>query len=96
MTQRKAGKIGLNLGKTTGWIHRLTLENKGVNFLTHCAYQKITSEGLYIEQEGKQQLIPADNIILCTGQRAYHPLLAPLESDNKKFILLVVPKMPVH
>lgn len=88
MTQRKAGKIGLNLGKTTGWIHRLTLENKGVNFLTHCAYQKITSEGLYIEQEGKQQLIPADNIILCTGQRAYHPLLAPLESDNKKVHLI--------
>lgn len=28
MTQRKAGKIGLNLGKTTGWIHRLTLEKK--------------------------------------------------------------------
>ena len=28
MTQRKAGKIGLSLGKTTGWIHRLTLEKR--------------------------------------------------------------------
>ena len=83
MTQRKAGKIGLNLGKTTGWIHRLTLEKKGVKFLTHCHYQKITPEGLVIEQDGKQQLLMADNIILCTGQRAYHPLLIPLETKNK-------------
>lgn len=83
MTQRKAGKIGLSLGKTTGWIHRLTLENKGVKFLTDCHYQKITPEGLMIEQDGKQQLLMADNIILCTGQRAYHPLFTPLEKENK-------------
>ncbi|MDL5168269.1 NADPH-dependent 2,4-dienoyl-CoA reductase [Proteus faecis] len=83
MTQRKAGKIGLSLGKTTGWIHRLTLEKKGVKFLTDCHYQKITPEGLVIEQDGKQQLLMADNIILCTGQRAYHPLFAPLEKENK-------------
>lgn len=83
MTQRKAGKIGVSLGKTTGWIHRLTLEKKGVKFLTNCHYQKITPEGLVIEQDGKQQLLMADNIILCTGQRAYHPLFAPLEKENK-------------
>lgn len=83
ITQRKAGKIGLNLGKTTGWIHRLTLEQKGVKFLTHCNYQKITTEGLLIEKEGEQHLIPADTLILCTGQRAYHPLLTPLEKNNK-------------
>lgn len=88
MTQRKAGKIGLSLGKTTGWIHRLTLEKKGVKFLTHCNYQRITPEGLVIEQDGKQQLIPADNIILCTGQRAYHPLLTPLEKENKTVHLI--------
>lgn len=88
MTQRKAGKIGLSLGKTTGWIHRLTLEKKGVKFLTHCHYQKITPEGLVIEQDGKQRLLMADNIILCTGQRAYHPLFAPLEQENKTVHLI--------
>lgn len=88
MTQRKAGKIGLSLGKTTGWIHRLTLEKKGVKFLTDCHYQKITPEGLVIEQDGKQQLLMADNIILCTGQRAYHPLFTPLEKENKKVHLI--------
>lgn len=88
MTQRKAGKIGLSLGKTTGWIHRLTLEKKGVKFLTHCHYQKITPEGLVVEQDGKQQFLMADNIILCTGQRAYHPLFSPLEKENKTVHLI--------
>lgn len=88
MTQRKAGKIGSNLGKTTGWIHRLTLQKKGVQFITDCQYQSITPKGLLIEHEGKQKLIPANTIILCTGQRAYFPLLAPLENLNKKVHLI--------
>ncbi|QAV23634.1 NADPH-dependent 2,4-dienoyl-CoA reductase [Proteus hauseri] len=88
MTQRKEGKIGLSLGKTTGWIHRLTLQKKGVKFITHCQYRKITNEGLIVEHEGKQQLIPADTIILCTGQRAYHPLLSVLETAQRKVHLI--------
>ncbi|OAT48815.1 2,4-dienoyl-CoA reductase [Proteus hauseri ATCC 700826] len=88
MTQRKEGKIGLSLGKTTGWIHRLTLQKKGVKFITHCQYRKITNEGLLVEHEGKQQLIPADTIILCTGQRAYHPLLSVLETAQRKVHLI--------
>ncbi|HDH9217886.1 TPA: NADPH-dependent 2,4-dienoyl-CoA reductase, partial [Escherichia coli] len=88
MTQRKEGKIGLSLGKTTGWIHRLTLQKKGVKFITHCQYRKITNEGLIVEREGKQQLIPADTIILCTGQRAYHPLLSVLETAQRKVHLI--------
>lgn len=88
MTQRKAGKFGLSLGKTTGWIHRLTLQKKGVKFLTHCHYQKITAEGLIIEHEGQTQLIPADTIILCTGQKAYHPLFSLLEQENRKVHLI--------
>ena len=88
MTQRKAGKIGLSLGKTTGWIHRLTLQKKGVIFLTDCYYDKIIDEGLIIEQNGQKKLIPADTIILCTGQRSYSPLYPLLTQANKKVHLI--------
>ena len=30
LLQRKAGKIGAGLGKTTGWVHRAALKNKQV------------------------------------------------------------------
>ena len=31
LLQRKAGKPGKTLGKTTGWIHRLSLKHRGVH-----------------------------------------------------------------
>lgn len=83
MTQRKSGKFGLSLGKTTGWIHRLTLQKKGVKWLTGCHYQKITEQGVIIEHNEQQQLLAADSVILCTGQQSYRPLLQALQQENK-------------
>lgn len=33
LLQRKKSKVGDGLGKTTGWIHRTGLKNKGVQML---------------------------------------------------------------
>ncbi len=33
LLQRKASKVGEGLGKTTGWIHRTALKNRGVKML---------------------------------------------------------------
>jgi len=33
LLQRKAGKLGAGLGKTTGWIHRATPKMKGVQMI---------------------------------------------------------------
>ena len=70
MTQRKP-EDRFSLGKTTGWIHRLTLGKKLI--LNTLSLSKITPEGLVVEQDGKQQFLMADNIILCTGN-ALSPL----------------------
>jgi 2,4-dienoyl-CoA reductase (NADPH2) len=32
------------------------------------AYKRITAEGLVVERDGAEQLLPADTIVLCTGQ----------------------------
>ena len=88
MTQRKSGKFGLSLGKTTGWIHRLTLQKKGVKWLTGCHYQKITEQGVIIEHNEQQQLLAADSVILCTGQQSYRPLLQALQQENKTVHLI--------
>lgn len=34
LLQRKSEKMGKNLGKTTGWIHRVTLKERGVTMMT--------------------------------------------------------------
>jgi 2,4-dienoyl-CoA reductase (NADPH2) len=68
MMQRKTHKIGKNLGKTTGWIHRLELKNRGVNLLLGVEYQKIDEKGLHLIIDGQSTILEVDSIILCTGQ----------------------------
>ncbi|PMJ00201.1 NADPH-dependent 2,4-dienoyl-CoA reductase, partial [Vibrio splendidus] len=46
--QRKAGRVGKGPGKTTGWIHKRTLEKRGVNLLGGVSYNKIDDQGLHI------------------------------------------------
>lgn len=66
--QRKPGVVGRNLGKTTGWIHRLTLKERGVNMLGGLEYVKIDDDGLHVKQAGEDKLLAVDNVIICAGQ----------------------------
>lgn len=76
--QRKKSKMGAGLGKTTGWIHRLMLKRQNVTLLTGVVYRKIDDEGLHITKDNKNQVLQADNIILCAGQTPLQVLLQPL------------------
>lgn len=68
--QRKQTPIGANLGKTTGWIHRLTLKNHDVKSLSGVEYLKIDDEGLHYKQKNQRQLLAVDSIIICAGQES--------------------------
>jgi len=68
LMQRKSGKFGRSLGKTTGWIHQTELQKRGVKLLGDLEYIKIDDDGLHIQREGKEQVLPADTIIICAGQ----------------------------
>ncbi len=78
LLQRKAGKLGAGLGKTTGWIHRATLKMKRVQMLAGVTYDGIDDAGLHITIDGERQLLEVDNVVLCTGQEPLRELLAPL------------------
>lgn len=71
--QRRPGSVGKGPGKTTGWIHRATLQKRGVNLCGGVSYQKITADGLHIKRDEKDELIKADNIIICAGQESVRP-----------------------
>ena len=68
LLQRKKSKVGANLGKTTGWIHRTDLVKKGVKMLSSCEYVKIDDQGLHLLVKGEPQLLDVDNVIICAGQ----------------------------
>ncbi len=79
LLQRKTSKVGGGLGKTTGWIHRLGLEKKGVQMMPGCEYRKIDDAGLHITIGGVDKVLDVDNVVLCAGQEPRRELVAGLE-----------------
>ncbi|WP_028031466.1 FAD-dependent oxidoreductase [Gemmobacter nectariphilus] len=68
LIQRKAEKPGRHLGKTTGWIHRASLQMKQVDMRGGMTYRRITPEGIEVDTAQGPELLAADTIVLCTGQ----------------------------
>jgi 2,4-dienoyl-CoA reductase (NADPH2) len=82
LLQRKKSKPGEGLGKTTGWIHRAVLKNKGVTMLGGVTYEKIDDQGLHLQLDGKLQVLAVDHIVLCAGQDALRDLEPALKAAN--------------
>ncbi len=85
LLQRKDGRPGRGLGKTTGWIHRATLAKKRVEMLGGVEYLRIDADGLHITRDGEPALIAADTVVLCAGQEPFRPLAAELEALGVTF-----------
>ncbi|WP_406499509.1 NADPH-dependent 2,4-dienoyl-CoA reductase [Streptomyces sp. NBC_00846] len=68
LIQRRTGKVGAGLGKTTGWIHRTELRHRGVTMIAGAAYDRIDDDGLHLTVDGEQHLLPVDTVVLCAGQ----------------------------
>jgi 2,4-dienoyl-CoA reductase (NADPH2) len=83
LLQRKPGKLGKTLGKTTGWIHRAALQMKRVEMIGGVNYERITPQGLFItygESRQDGQLIECDTVVLCAGQEPLRELFEPLKA----------------
>ncbi|NKX44948.1 NADPH-dependent 2,4-dienoyl-CoA reductase [Roseicyclus persicicus] len=77
LLQRKAEKPGKRLGKTTGWIHRASLQMKGVKMIAGVNYEGIDAKGLHVsfgEAREKPTLIEVDTVVLCAGQEVERSL----------------------
>ena len=83
LLQRKASRPGAGLGKTTGWIHRSALKMKQVEMLASVNYEQVDDQGLTIsfgKERARRQVLPVDQVVLCTGQESQRELEAPLRA----------------
>jgi 2,4-dienoyl-CoA reductase (NADPH2) len=88
LLQRKATKMGKDLGKTSGWVHRANLVKHGVKMLPGVSYKSITDNGLLIEIDGKEQLLAVDSVIICAGQESNRELQQALENGGMSVHLI--------
>ncbi|MEX0605302.1 MAG: NADPH-dependent 2,4-dienoyl-CoA reductase [Marinobacter sp.] len=92
LLQRKTSKVGKDLGKTTGWIHRTSLKHRQVKMVPGVTYRRIDDEGLHVTitpkgaEHGEDKILPVDSIIICAGQEPLRELQQGLEASG----------LPVH
>ncbi|MGI2026022.1 FAD-dependent oxidoreductase [Endozoicomonas acroporae] len=86
LLQRKKSKPGKNLGKTTGWIHRSSLANRGVRMVPACEYLKVDDQGLHLSIAGEPQVLDVDSVVICAGQE---PMRELADSISGKTVHLI-------
>jgi 2,4-dienoyl-CoA reductase (NADPH2) len=90
LLQRKTERMGADLGKTTGWVHRATLKTMQVKMQGGIHYERIDDAGLWI-RDGKDagsKCLAVDSIVLCAGQVSVRELAEPLKAAGKKVHLI--------
>lgn len=68
LLQRKSSKVGEQLGKTTGWIHRTSLKARRVAMSSNVVYERIDDAGLQVRIDGDPHTLPVDHVVICAGQ----------------------------
>ncbi|MEU6082598.1 NADPH-dependent 2,4-dienoyl-CoA reductase [Streptomyces sp. NPDC047108] len=84
LLQRKTGKVGAGLGKTTGWIHRAELRHRGVTTVAGATYHEIDDEGLHVTIEGERRILDVDTVVVCTGQEPRRDLYEDLRAQGRE------------
>ena len=83
LLQRKPGKPGAGLGKTTGWIHRTALKHRGVIMRSGVSYRRIDDDGLHITDASGDEVLAVDHVIVCAGQESVNGLAAELAAGGR-------------
>ncbi|GAB2629961.1 NADPH-dependent 2,4-dienoyl-CoA reductase [Prescottella soli] len=77
LLQRKPGRIGAGLAKTTGWVHRAALKAKGVHEISGVNYERIDDAGLHVsfgEKRERPRTLAVDTVVICAGQESVRDL----------------------
>jgi 2,4-dienoyl-CoA reductase (NADPH2) len=88
LLQRKSGKVGDGLAKTTGWIRRTLLKKRGVKMIPGVEYEGIDDAGMHIRVGGATQLLDVDTIVVCAGQEPCRELFDPLRNAGLAVTLI--------
>ncbi|MFE7431100.1 FAD-dependent oxidoreductase [Streptomyces sp. NPDC057545] len=88
LVQRRPGKVGAGLGRTTGWIHRTELRHRGVTMIAGASYDRIDDEGLHLTVDGERRVLPVDTVVVCAGQEPRRELYEELIAAGRRVRLI--------
>ncbi len=81
-------KVGSDLSKTTGWIHRTVLQNRQVKMWGGVTFNKVETNRVDISHKGENMVLDIDTVIVCAGQKS-HAILAEELADSSVKVHIV-------
>jgi 2,4-dienoyl-CoA reductase (NADPH2) len=93
LMQRSEGRMGNGPGKSTGWVHGISLRRAGVEMLAGCTYEQIDDDGLHITVKGEPRTIECDTVVICAGAESVLDLQAEIEAMGKPLHIIGGAKM---
>jgi 2,4-dienoyl-CoA reductase (NADPH2) len=86
-------KAGLDIGNSTRWTVMAELKRLGVKMITGAKAVEVNDEGLRIQKDGKEQVLPADSIVIAAGSKSENAL-ASLRDPAPEFYVIGDAKKP--
>jgi 2,4-dienoyl-CoA reductase (NADPH2) len=84
---RRGARIGSGIGASTRWVALGELRARGVRFLTGVQYEEITRDGILMrDTDGRQTFVPADSVVLVTGQESELDVATMLQDAGIPFV----------
>ncbi|MGM0689718.1 MAG: FAD-dependent oxidoreductase [Bacillota bacterium] len=80
--------IGRDIGITTRWVVIKTIHRLGVKVMDQYAVKEVNQDGVLVEKEGREVLLPADTVVLAIGAEANNELAGELEGKVKELHII--------
>ena len=75
-------KVGSDLSKTTGWIHRTVLQKRRVKMWGGVTFNQVDSKRVDITHKEENKILDVDTVIVCAGQKPRSDLASELEGSG--------------
>jgi len=77
--------LGRDIGISTRWIVLKNIKRLGVRIMDQCSVKEVNGDGVLVEKDGGEILLPADTVVLAVGAEANNALAGQLEGKVKAF-----------
>jgi 2,4-dienoyl-CoA reductase (NADPH2) len=67
-------KVGQDIGNSTRWTVMAELKRLGVKTITGARASEVTEDGLRIQKDTREELLPADSVVIAVGSKSENAL----------------------
>ncbi len=82
------GRIGSDIGQTTGWVIRQDIKRAEINLMTKTKALEITRDGVLVEKGDEKANLKADTVVMAIGTQADTALYEAIK-DRHPHVLLI-------